>query len=421
MIRLSWMVVFIGSILKASCTHAMDIKCFDRVSALKRPAQAAYQELGRQDDSELVAKFKYCCSNGNALDSAIENALQEVVRNKAGKETVKMITAKLYPFVRCANTLQALVDSISVDEEKDESAAKRKAKGLVLLFGTLTKGKRKKSVSETIRGVKVYLDDLSVEPADFPDPSTPYSPGSLLGTFDDGLESTAGKVQRQREVVDQLNRSWNHFGKKVVLDAVSCLRMGTFSLERGAQTEYEYNTKDHRGIIRFSGKEITAKCIRGPLLCERIDTLLIEKCYLLEDRDISASSGFHHELFHHLVIGLELDEFASFERLARFLVMNGVDALYVLSLKDIFTDMDEFRNIIGLFLDSKGNPLFDECSEASYLTSAGKYIRSTHKSNAGSIKYVPIGFVDLIKRANGSLMLRSKPSVDDNNHRITWC
>lgn len=190
----------------------------------------------------------------------------------------------------------------------------------------------------------------------------------------------------------------------------------------GADTKYEYDLNTHYAQILLSrmNPTVNARCITGELLYDGIDGEEVPICRALSEKSISAASGLHHEIFHHLVISLEMDEFPYFNRLVKALKKAGVDGSYLLKLKEIYTDMDEFRDIIGVFIDTNGRLFFDPCSEAAYRCAEGKHIRGTHKSGTGAIKYVPIGFVEFLKDKIPNLRLKSSKKQESVD-KLVWC
>lgn len=208
--------------------------------------------------------------------------------------------------------------------------------------------------------------------------------------------------------------------KQAIDRILPILREGMFSLVRGASTQYSYDTGNHTFSISLSYVKpiISARCIVGPLICNEIESEVIPICYFLDDKKVLPDSGIHHEIFHHLVIGLELDAEPFFRKLAHLLKGN-VDGSYIVRLKDIYTDMDEFRNIIGIFVKD-GEFYFDPCSESAYLCKAGKYLRGTHKSNASSIMYVPISFVQFLQKCVPGLKVKQREMLRDVSE-LKWC
>jgi len=92
------------------------------------------------------------------------------------------------------------------------------------------------------------------------------------------------------------------------------------------------------------------------------------------------------------------------------LLAKKVDALYVAGLKKIYTNMDEFRNIIGIFVKN-GKLYFDPCSEGAYLCKAGEYLRGTHKSSTASIMYVPVSFVNFLQANIPGLKIKKQETL----------
>lgn len=82
--------------------------------------------------------------------------------------------------------------------------------------------------------------------------------------------------------------------------------------------------------------------------------------------------------------------------------------------------MDEFRNIIGIFVDSGNKLYFDLCSEAAYRCGEKKFIRAAHKTNSGAILYIPISFVELLKRCVPNFEVKSSKS-QHNIDVLKWC
>lgn len=199
------------------------------------------------------------------------------------------------------------------------------------------------------------------------------------------------------------------------------LKIGMFSILDSPKTEYKYD-KNSKYVIHFSGDTISAPCIAGPLCKSKTTAVMpsVGKYYLLKDRDIGGSSGLHHELFHHLTIGLDFAEYPSFDRLIRVLQSNNVDESYITLLEEIYTDMDEFRNIIGIFVDSFGNVFYDPCSEAAYLTAQGDYVRATHKSGVVGMLRVPIKFVDFVKRVNRRMKIETGSMISRDGCKFDW-
>ncbi|MBE6447618.1 MAG: hypothetical protein E7015_04030 [Alphaproteobacteria bacterium] len=93
--------------------------------------------------------------------------------------------------------------------------------------------------------------------------------------------------------------------------------------------------------------------------------------------------------------------------------------MYIVGLRNIYTDMDEFRNIIGVFVKDDGCLYFDPCSEAAYASKAGKYLRGTHKSNASAITIIPVSFVRFLQNNVPNLKINQKASLNDIS-KIKW-
>lgn len=165
----------------------------------------------------------------------------------------------------------------------------------------------------------------------------------MLEVFKDDIHTK--EREKKTYVMNEINKWWDSEVSRTVAGILPTLREGMFSLVLGLKTEYKYNTLTHSAEISLSAScpSIVARCITGPLLYDRIDDQDVDVCYELQDMSISADSGLHYEIFHHLTIGLELESFSSFTRLVPYLTNNGIDVLYIVNLKWLYTDMDEFR------------------------------------------------------------------------------
>lgn len=407
--------LFVASI--TSLSSAMDH--FDHKSSFTcNKMRETYQEVCNISNEELIKRFKACSINGQSFDNTINVELENIVRNSTGRETLQLVVARLYPFVRCANTLEHLLNVIPETKQTHNYNILKKAKMVVLFCDALNL--RGQDVFMTFLNVNTSLSKLKTDPVLFPSPDTPYRKGSLLEVFKDDTHTE--DTEKKSYIVSEINMWWNRVTKQAVEGILPILKEGMFSLTFDLSTKYTYDLKAHSAKISLSNTcpSISARCITGPLLHDRIDDQDITVCYELQDRVITADSGLHHEIFHHLTIGLELEEFPSFSRLIPCLISNMVDRLYIVNLKEIYTDMDEFRNIIGIFVDKKNHVFFDPCSEAAYLCSAGQCIRGTHKSSTRGIIYIPISFVEFIKRAkiNGFIINENKCLKDCS--KVSW-
>lgn len=398
------------SLLIFLCAEA--VQEFDHTSSFNQAMGQKYKELASLKDSVVVEHFLQCCENRDLVDHAILDELNNIVGNAAGRRTLLVVTARLLPYVECANSLETLLQAIPQNEEKDENDKLRKAE-LVCLFLKTMRVTGSSSVSQALKKVIDSLSGLKSDPVLFP------MPGSVTKGICD--EVFSGYNERCANPIDRINKSWNANVASAVLAVLPILREGMFSLIRGSATEYCYARKNACAQICLSSTKpaIIARCITGPLLCNELGGVYIPTCYRMTDKGISAASGLHHEIFHHLVIGLEMDESPYFHDLVPLLLAEGVDGLYVSKLKKIYTDMDEFRNIIGLF-PKNGMLLFDPCSEAAYLCEAGVHVRGTHKSKAGEIKYVPISFVNLLIKLIRGFQIEGRLE-QYSLKRLKWC
>ena len=400
-------------ILMALIVYPLDAM---RVTEFKHGIDSACQAVKYQygdlsgNDAVLLERFRFCCKNKDSLDLDTTNALNEIIKNAAGRETLRIITAKLYPFVLCANTLEALVNDISTTEKSDKNSIRNKARKIVLLFDTLAV--EATSPKDAINNICTYLAKLKKDPVSFPAPGTRYKKGSLLRVFG-GSEADKGKI------IGSLNKLWGGAAQRAVIAFSERLKRGMFSILYSSKTNYEYDGND-KYIINFSGGTIDAPCITGPLCKGKATPVMpsVDKYYLLKSKSIGGPSGLHHELFHHLAIGLDFAEYPSFDRLVKVLESEAVDGSYIALLEEIYTDMDEFRNIIGIFVDDSGNVFFDPCSEAAYLTAGGNYVRATHKDGMTMIR-IPIKFVNFVKRANSKMNIEAGPVIN-RGARFDW-
>lgn len=391
-----------------------------QITEFKHGMDSAFQSvkdeytLLLQREDLLLEHFKFCCKNKDSLSSKVNNALGEIVMNAAGKETLRTITAKLYPFVYCASTLESLGSAISTNKEGDRKNMRDKAKKIVLLFSAL--GVQSTPPREAIGNVCTYLDRLKGDPIIFPKPDTSYTKGALLRVFGG---SGTGDDMEKRAIMADLNKLWGGAARNAVLAFSKRLKRGMFSILESQKTRYESDKSD-KYAIHFSGADINAPCITGPL-CKSMATSVMpsfDTYYSLQNQDISSSSGLHHELFHHLAIGLELAEYPSFDKLMKVLQLNNVDESYIILLEKIYTDMDEFRNIIGIFVDDSGHVFFDPCSEAAYLTKSGSFVRATHKTGM-VMRRIHIKFVNFIKEANKTIKIQAGDNVNRDD-RFDW-
>ena len=388
---------------------------FNRYPEFSNITKEKYNALKGDNEQKLVEQFCKCSIQGSvdALDPRIRSALNNIAENEVGKETLLTVTAKLYSFVECARTLEELVNKIPVipvtGNEKIE-----KVKKVVLLLDAL--GVHDAEVVFCFSNLNTWLNQLKQNPIVFPNALEPYKHGSLFRIFKNDFQ-LVNKKAKQQFIIDQINYCWNINVKTVVDNFLPLLRFGMFSLEVGP-TMYEYDSGTHHYVVKFSDRKITARCMTGPLLCDNIDSIKIPPmCCLMDDQEISAASGLHHEIFHHLVIGIEGNGFNSFSRLAVVFLRENIDSSYVRYLKDIYTDADEFRAITGLFVDDKNELYFDPCSEGAYLHKEGKSLRGTHRSDFRAV-HVPISFIHLLEKSYGKLNLDYREKLDHG--RIEW-
>lgn len=400
-----------------SMTSITGMETFDHTSCFTCDAmRSAYAELERVSPKELVKKFKLCCVNAASIDRDIKTQLLNVAKNEAGRETLRLVVARLYPFVVCASSLEELSNSIPTTEQSDPELLFNKVKNVVLLCDGL--GFSQEEVFFSLLNIDTKLNKLKSAPVVFPAPLEGITKGKLLKVFKD--DTHRDLYDKKEYIVNEINLWWDEYVKRAIDRILPILREGMFSLVRGASTRYSYNKENHTFSISLSSVNptINARCIVGPLICNEIESEVIPICYFLDDKKVLPDSGIHHEIFHHLVIGLELDAEPFFRKLAHLLKGN-VDGSYIVRLKDIYTDMDEFRNIIGIFVKD-GEFYFDPCSESAYLCKAGKYLRGTHKSKASSMVYIPITFVQFLQKSVPGLRLKREEKLM-SVPKLKWC
>lgn len=397
--------------------RAMRAQEFDHTASFNEPMRKTYLSLKNSSDTELLNKFKACCLNGDSIDAGIEAELCNIVRNEAGRETLLVVTARLYPYVECARSLERLSNAIPYSEQTEAVDKVKKAKLVVLLCKAL--GVQGADVFMTAINIENFLQKLKMDPVIFPEPTELCQRKLLLQIFDCKIYSDNSK--KETYILQEVNLWWNDTVLAEVKRQLSTLRKGMFRLSRGASTEYRCGSSARLPEIVLSNVQpsIRARCITGPLLYDIIDNVEIPVCYSLSDRDLSPACGLHHEMFHHLVVDLEEEGFPAFGELLKVIKFE-VDGSYLLELGNIYTSMTEFRNIIGIFASSTGVLYFDPCSEAAYRCAEGECIRGTHKSNAVTISYIPVSFVKLLTRSISGLKIESS-KIKSGVRVSNWC
>lgn len=269
-----------------------------------------------------------------------------------------------------------------------------------------------------LKNINVWLLKLKRHPVLF---TGKYNPHSVLKVFASSKPNNDSK-KAISHIMRKINKRWDSSVHDVVVNFLPVLRKEMFFLNVRASNEYRYDLKNHYAEICLShgSSPIIARCITGTLIYDRIDGEEVYTCYSLSERNIGTAACLHHEIFHHLVISLEMDEFPYFNRLVKVLKGEQIDGSYLLKLKEIYTDMDEFRNITGMFVDTSGNLYFDPCSEAAYLCAESKYVRGTHKSGVGTMKYIPISFVNFLRTNIQNLKLKLKQKQETVSE-LKWC
>lgn len=162
-------------------SKAMNVAVFDHCSSFNEVMRRTYFSLKSASNEEILDKFKECCINSISIDPGINAELHNIVQNPAGCETLRVITARLYPYVKCANSLEILINAIPYSKQNEASAIINKAKSVVLFCKAL--GVHQADVFSTLLDIGNLLQKLKNEPVLFPDPSTPYQSGSLLDVF----------------------------------------------------------------------------------------------------------------------------------------------------------------------------------------------------------------------------------------------
>ncbi|MBE6447617.1 MAG: hypothetical protein E7015_04025 [Alphaproteobacteria bacterium] len=291
------------------------MKVFDHTSCFTCDAMKnAYMETMGISDEELVNRFKICSVNGASIDSVIEGLLFNIVKNEAGRETLRLIVSRLYPFVVCASSLEKLSNSIPVDRQDTVSSVSEKVKNVTLLCNSL--GIVQGDVFDSFLHIDAKLNGLKSNPVVFPAPLE-KSDVKLLKVFKDN--SNREENDQKLHIVNEINCWWDFLVKDAIDRVLPILRECMFSLGFGLSTCYQYSTANHTFLINLSKNRssISARCITGPLICRQIERITVPICYALKDKKVDYDACLHHEIFHHLVIGLELSSDPFFGNLIR--------------------------------------------------------------------------------------------------------
>lgn len=168
---------------------------------------------------EVVDKFKKCCVNREALDPRIETEVDNIARNSVGLETLKVVSARVYPYVECADSLEALVKAISCDVQTGEGFVK-KAQAVTSLCEVL--GVRGQRVSYALTHIRSWLVGLKRNPVLF---TKRYTCGSLLRVFSCTCDDDTRKMSY---IMRRINKVWDTSVRDVILDFLPILKEGMF-------------------------------------------------------------------------------------------------------------------------------------------------------------------------------------------------
>lgn len=189
-------VVVVSSLFVFLCTESMRV--FDHTSSFNQAMTQEYRRLKKLSDTEIVGDFLCCCKQASSIDAGIKNELDNIVRNVSGRQTLLVIAARLLPYVKCADSLERLLQAIPFDEQASSQDELRKAELVSLFFETLNV-KGSSSVTGCINNIRTLLDGLRNSPVQFP---SPLANGACSRVF-------SGYITRKTKPASRINKCWD--------------------------------------------------------------------------------------------------------------------------------------------------------------------------------------------------------------------
>lgn len=348
---------------------------------------AEFRRLASVNNGDLVNEFKIGCRNSATLDGAIDAQLQIIATDPQGAGMLRIMAAMINPYVRCADSLEALISLIPTDLAVSPQDKISKAKRVSHLYRLL--GVRNRNFLDVINPAnsKALFQSLVRNPIIFSD----TIPGNILteNTFTDD----------KALLVSHINRYWNVAVADSARSVLPFLREKMFSIEIGSRSEYSYDPTAHSYVIRLNPVPMSAYCVIGTPLISRVgvSTTPVVHSYAAEKKDFEPDFCLIHEMNHHFIMKLTSDLRESFDDIIPLLRDKKVDVSYILKLSEIYTGFSEFQNITGITVVG-GQIRFNKYSEGGYvLGKKGLNIRCSHTGKR--FFNVPAGIVELIKEA----------------------
>ena len=329
--------------------------------------QTEFGRLSSVNDGALVEEFKIGCKNSSTLDRVIETQLQTIAADSQGAGMLRVMAAMINPYVKCANSLETLINLIPttrLTNSKDKIAKAKKVSYLYHLLGVQNK--------------------------DFLDVIKPTNSSTLFQTL-------VGNPVIFSDTVPNINNFWNVDVANSARNILPLLRKKMFSMEIGSKSEYSYDSITHSYVIRLNPSNVSAYCVIGtPLIsCVGGGALPVIHSYAAEKRDFEPDICLLHEMNHHFIIVLTSDFRENFDDVIPFLIAKKIDISYIVKMSEIYTGFREFQNITGITVIG-GQIRFNKYSEGAYvLGKKGLSIRCSHTGKR--FFNVPIGLVELIK------------------------
>ena len=349
--------------------------------------QTEFLRLASVNNGDLVDEFKIGCKNSTALSDVINAQLQIIATDPQGAGMLRIMAAMINPYVKCANSLEALINSIPTDRVISPQDKINKAKRVSYLYRLLDVHNRDFLDVINPANSRALFQSLVGNPIIFPN----MIPENIL-TEDTFTNDPA-------LLVTHINRFWNVAVADSAKSVLPFLRKKMFSMEIGPRSEYSYNIAVHSYVIRLNPTAISAYCVIGTPLVTHVGagTVPIVHSYAAEKKDFEADIGLLHEMNHHFIVRLTSDFRESFDDIIPLLRDKKVDISYILKLSEVYTGFSEFQNITGITVVG-GQIYFNKYSEGAYvLGKKGLSIRCSHTDKR--FFNVPVGIVELIKEA----------------------